>query len=99
MESTSEDIDRHRRLFFGAAAVAAAAAQLGMIGYAAAQSGDHHERPERVRNARSQGGHHGRLEPVVDCLSYHGLDQLAPAKERCDWFRRLPPSALRRWPP
>ena len=40
MDSTSEDIDRHRRLFFGAAAVAAAAAQLGMIGSAAAQSGE-----------------------------------------------------------
>jgi len=40
MDTISEDIDRHRRLFFGAAAVAAAAAQLGMIGSAAAQSGE-----------------------------------------------------------
>ena len=33
----SEDIDRHRRQFFGAAAVTVAATQLGMIGSAAAQ--------------------------------------------------------------
>jgi pimeloyl-ACP methyl ester carboxylesterase len=35
----SEEINRHRRQFFGAAAVTVAAAQLGMIGPAAAQTG------------------------------------------------------------
>jgi pimeloyl-ACP methyl ester carboxylesterase len=36
---TSEDINHHRRRFFGTAAATFAAAQLGMIGFAAAQSG------------------------------------------------------------
>jgi hypothetical protein len=36
---TSKDIDLHRRLFLGTAATTIAAAQLGMIGSAAAQSG------------------------------------------------------------
>jgi pimeloyl-ACP methyl ester carboxylesterase len=36
---TSDDIDHHRRRFFGTAAMTIAAAQLGMIGSAAAQSG------------------------------------------------------------
>ncbi len=40
MDTSSEDIDRHRRLFFGAAAATIAAAQLGMTGAAAAQSGE-----------------------------------------------------------
>jgi pimeloyl-ACP methyl ester carboxylesterase len=35
----AEEIDRHRRLFFGTAAVTMAAAQLGMIGSANAQAG------------------------------------------------------------
>jgi hypothetical protein len=35
---TSEKIDQHRRLFFGAAAVTIAAAQLGMVGSAVAQT-------------------------------------------------------------
>ena len=35
----AEDINRHRRLFLGAATVTVAAAQLGMIGSAAAQPG------------------------------------------------------------
>src|SRR5687768_7738626 len=39
METTSEEIDRHRRRFLGAAAVTAAAAQLGMIASARAQAG------------------------------------------------------------
>jgi pimeloyl-ACP methyl ester carboxylesterase len=34
----AEEVNRHRRLFFGAAAVTVAAAQLGMIGSAASQS-------------------------------------------------------------
>ena len=37
--STSDEIDHHRRRFFGTAAMTIAAAQLGMIGSAAAQSG------------------------------------------------------------
>jgi hypothetical protein len=36
---TSDEIDHHRRRFFGTAAMTIAAAQLGMIGSAAAQSG------------------------------------------------------------
>ena len=36
----AEKIDRHRRYFIGAAAITAAAAQLGMLGSAAAQSGN-----------------------------------------------------------
>ena len=40
MDTISEAIDRHRRRFLGAAAVAVAAAQLGMIGSAAAQTGE-----------------------------------------------------------
>lgn len=39
MDTISEGIDRHRRRFFGAAAVTLAAMQLGMTGFAAAQSG------------------------------------------------------------
>ena len=35
----SEEINQHRRRFVGAAAMTAAAAQLGMIGSAAAQPG------------------------------------------------------------
>src|SRR6202030_4650014 len=35
---TSDEIDHHRRRFFGTAAMAIAAAQLGMIGSAAAQA-------------------------------------------------------------
>jgi len=38
---TSEDIDHHRRRFFGTAAMAVAAAQFGMAGFAAAQPGKH----------------------------------------------------------
>jgi pimeloyl-ACP methyl ester carboxylesterase len=37
--NTSEDIDQHRRRFFGTAALTLVAAQLGMIGSAAAESG------------------------------------------------------------
>jgi pimeloyl-ACP methyl ester carboxylesterase len=40
MDTSSEEIDRHRRLFFGAAAVTVAAAQLSTTGLAAAQSGE-----------------------------------------------------------
>jgi pimeloyl-ACP methyl ester carboxylesterase len=40
MDTVSENINRQRRLFVGAAAVAVAAAQLGVIGPAAAQSGE-----------------------------------------------------------
>ena len=39
MDTTSEGINRHRRRFLGAAAATVAAAQLGMIGSAAAQTG------------------------------------------------------------
>src|SRR3954470_21618475 len=39
MDPISDHINRHRRLFFGAAAATVAAAQLGMIGAAAAQPG------------------------------------------------------------
>ena len=35
----TDEIDHHRRRFFGTAAMTIAAAQLGMIGSAAAQSG------------------------------------------------------------
>ncbi len=38
MDTSSEDIDRHRRLFFGAAAMTVTAAQLGMTGPVAAQT-------------------------------------------------------------
>ena len=38
MDTRSEDIDRHRRFLFGAAATTVAAAQLGMTGLAAAQT-------------------------------------------------------------
>ena len=40
MDTTSEDIDRHRRLLFAAAAVMVAAARPGMTGSAAAQTGE-----------------------------------------------------------
>jgi pimeloyl-ACP methyl ester carboxylesterase len=40
MDRIPDDINRHRRLFLGTAAATVAAAQLGMIGAAAAQSGD-----------------------------------------------------------
>jgi pimeloyl-ACP methyl ester carboxylesterase len=40
MSTTPKEINRHRRLFCGAAAVTVAAAQLGMIGSAAAQTGE-----------------------------------------------------------
>ncbi len=40
MDTTSEGIDRHRRRLLGAAAVTVAAAQLGMIASAAAQTGE-----------------------------------------------------------
>jgi pimeloyl-ACP methyl ester carboxylesterase len=40
MDTTSEEINRHRRLFFGAAAATVAAAQLGMTGSATAQTGE-----------------------------------------------------------
>jgi pimeloyl-ACP methyl ester carboxylesterase len=40
VDTISEGIDRHRRLFLGAAAATVAAAQLPMIGSAAAQTGD-----------------------------------------------------------
>ena len=40
MHTTSEGINRHRRRFLGAAAATVAAAQLGMIGSAAAQAGE-----------------------------------------------------------
>jgi pimeloyl-ACP methyl ester carboxylesterase len=40
---TSEDIDHHRRRFFGTAAMAVAAAQFGMAGFAAAQPGKHRQ--------------------------------------------------------
>jgi pimeloyl-ACP methyl ester carboxylesterase len=40
MDTTSEDINRRRRLFLGAAAAAVAAAQLGMTGSVAAQAGE-----------------------------------------------------------
>lgn len=40
MDTSPEEINRHRRFFFGAAAVTVAAAQLGMIGSAAAQPGE-----------------------------------------------------------
>jgi pimeloyl-ACP methyl ester carboxylesterase len=36
---TTEDVDQHRRSFFGAAAATVAAAQLGMMGFANAESG------------------------------------------------------------
>ena len=40
MDTISKGIDRHRRRFLGAATVTVAAAQLGMIGSAAAQTGE-----------------------------------------------------------
>jgi len=42
VDTISEEIDRHRRLLFGAAAGTVAAAQLGMIGSAPAQTGETH---------------------------------------------------------
>jgi len=44
MDTTSEEIDRHRRLLFAAAAVTVAAARPGMTGPAAAQTGEKGER-------------------------------------------------------
>jgi hypothetical protein len=46
----AEQIDRHRRLFFGAAAVTVAAAQLGMIDSAAAQTGGGKSAGNQARN-------------------------------------------------
>jgi pimeloyl-ACP methyl ester carboxylesterase len=40
MDTTSEDVNRHRRLLFGAAAATVAAAQLGVTGSAPAQTGE-----------------------------------------------------------
>src|SRR4051794_21797258 len=40
VDTISEAVDRHRRSFLGATAVTVAAAQLGIIGSAAAQTGE-----------------------------------------------------------
>ena len=55
---TSEEIDQHRRRFFGTAAMAVAAAQFGMLGFADAQPSKHKRqicpRSSRGRTRRSR---------------------------------------------
>jgi pimeloyl-ACP methyl ester carboxylesterase len=55
--NTSEEIDHHRRKFFGAAAMTIAAAQLGVIGSAAAEAG-------RAKLPAAKAGAHTSLGPL-----------------------------------
>jgi pimeloyl-ACP methyl ester carboxylesterase len=72
---TSEKIDQHRRLFFGAAAVTIAAAQLGMVGSAVAQTKAAQLRPMKPGTNTS----FGPLKQVDAGLLNVGYAEAGPA--------------------
>ena len=83
-----EDIDHHRRHFFGAAALTVAAAQFGMIGAAQAQSNA--EKAARLRASKA-GTRPERCKAMVSVSGYLIGNQEAgkvtlPPKAELQWW-------------